>query len=434
MKTAVHDRETHDFAVWEQITDNLEWSNGDLLQPKDLKYTSPRTISYLLTGEPSAGLTKRVRKNIVWKKGKKPMLTSHEVQSIWGSILPSNLGYPLAKSKLDDIALVCSGRAARLVKALVDFRALDKVIGTYYGPFLEELDATGQGHIYPKLNMCSTSTGRLSSSNPNGQNMPEEARGLVESLFGNMKEIDFKQLEVVGLAVLSQDPTLINDLMLGKDIHFESGKSVMGWKNPSDMTDKDRKTVKGVNFGLIYGGGAKGISAQTGTDVKIVKALIKSFYARYPGVADWQEDFYSNVASKLSVAGMENGEQIYHSLVEDTTSGRRFYFKEAAAPQWVRAKTGRRYSFKPTETKNYPVQGFAGGDIVMVALTLLWEQLYGREGTALRMTVHDSILVDTDMSDTELTSIMEDVCGETAHLLGISIPLKFDIQSGSSWQ
>jgi DNA polymerase I-like protein with 3'-5' exonuclease and polymerase domains len=100
----------------------------------------------------------------------------------------------------------------------------------------------------------------------------------------------------------------------------------------------------------------------------------------------------------------------------------------------VRVKTGRRYSFKPTETKNYPVQGFAGGDIVMVALSILWERLYGKEGTCLRMTVHDSILVDTDMSDTELQIIMDSVCGETEHLLGISIPLKFDIQSGSTWQ
>ncbi len=435
MSKAVVERDTHFADIWTYVTDNLEWSDGIQLVPKDLKATAPRTISYLLTGEPAAGLTKAVRRNIVWKTGHKPMLNKPQIHALWGNVLPTNLGYPLAKGKLDDVARMFTSTAAtNLVEAVIKFRAIDKLIGTYYGPFLEELDATGQGRIYPKLNMAATGTGRLSSSNPNGQNMPPEARNLCEASNGTMFEIDFKQLEVVGLAVLSKDPTLINDLMLGKDIHFESGKTVMGWTNPSDMTDKDRKIVKGVNFGLIYGGGAKGISLSTGTDVKIVKALIKSFYGRYPGVADWQEDFYTSVTSKLAVAGMEKGEQIYHSLVEDPTSGRRFYFKEAPAPQWVRAKTGRRFSFKPTETKNYPVQGFAGGDIVMVALTLLWERLYHRESTEIRMTVHDSILVDTGMTETELRTIMDDVCAETMHIIGITVPLTFDITSGIYWQ
>ena len=416
--------------LWKLTSDLLWWDDGTDLKPKDLKFTSARTVSYLLTGEPAAGLTKRVRKNITFRPNRVPLMTDVEVGMVWGTAKPTHLGYPMSKTEIDELTKISSCHT--YMEALLEYRAFNKLIGTYLGPFLEA--AKIQPTIHPKLNMCTTATGRLSSSAPNGQNMPEVVRNLFKSEKGEFKEVDYKQLEVMGLAHLSKDPTLLKDILDGEDIHYNTGRHVFKWKTPADMNDKQRKLVKNVNFGLIYGGGAKGLSAQTGQPVKLVKQLIDAFYFRYPGVAAWQKDFYTLVTGNLKSAGFRDGEAYYSSLVADPVSDRKFYFRESASPDWLKARSGRGYSFKPTETKNYPVQGFAGGDIVMTALALLWAWTRERTDTLLRMTVHDSILVDTVMSDNELTDIMEEVNREVEDRYGLPFNLGFDITSGQYWQ
>ncbi len=176
------------------------------------------------------------------------------------------------------------------------------------------------------------------------------------------------------------------------------------------------------------------MAAQTGQPKALIKQLIAEFYKRYPGVAVWQHNFYLEVTNNLEPAGIEQGEQVYDSMVELPISKRKFYFKESLSPIWLRKKTGRKYSFKPTETKNYPVQGFAGGDIVMEALCYLDYLLQREDCTAIRMTVHDSILVDTYMSEIELDSYMKLVCEHLESLYNLPFKLRFDITSGTHWQ
>lgn len=434
MKASVLEEEIWETSVWDRVQDCLEWSDGVPLAPKDLNFTAPRTISYLLTGCPSAGLTKRVKRNIVWKPSRGPSLPAYQISSVWGNKKPTHLGYPLSKFEMERIVRI-GGDAGALVEALRKFRDQKKLTSTYYGPFLEE--AKTQPSVHPKLNISQTSTGRLSSSKPNGQNMPEMARNLFKSTEGQLMEIDFKQLEIVALAYLSGDVTLIKDIQNGEDIHFNSGRGVMGWKTIADMDEKSRKIVKGVNFGLIYGGGAKGIAHSTGQDQKLIKALIKAFYDRYPGVRTWQNNVYTSVVGDMKPNGHRDGEQTYHSYYNDPKSQRKYHFVEGPAPGWVRAKTGRGFSFKPTETKNYPVQGFAGGDIVMRALGELWEIFKGRrcyENTKLRMTVHDSILVDTDLEEADIEDAMARVCLRIKQHYQLPFNLQFDITTGTNWR
>jgi DNA polymerase-1 len=389
-------------------------------------------VSYILTGEPAAGLTKRVRRNIVPKGD--PLLNNAEIAKVWGTKQPTHLGYPLSKFDVEDILALGNVNATDYINALMDYRTVTKLVNTYYGPFLEQ--AKIQPTIHPKMNMGTTGTGRLSSSAPNGQNLPDPVRQLFKSEYGKFMEIDFKQLEVVALAFLSKDPQLIEDIQQGRDLHYETGKHVMGWKTPADMSKKDRKLVKNVNFGLIYGGGVAGLSNQTGQPEKLIKKLINAFYGRYKHVGPWQQDFYTSVVKHMKPNGFKEGEQIYKSLVKCPISGRKFQFSEAKAPQWLRARTGRKYSFKPTETKNYPVQGFAGGDIVMMALWGLYHKLRHafRPHTQIRMTVHDSLLVDTDMSETELHRMMQEVCQDIVQYYGLPFKLDFDIEVGTYWQ
>jgi len=431
IKSLVRDESAYDNNLWITTSERLEWDDGISLSYGDVKLNAPRTISYILTGEPCTGIkkTSTAKRAIVFQRGWAPYLGSTQIKDIWGTTKPTHLGYPMPADKLIKVG---DRYHNKYVGTVLDYRSVQKLMGTYIGPFLEV--GAIQGTIHPKMNMVRTITGRLSSSAPNGQNMPPEARNCFISEHGQFHEIDFKQLEIVSLAAISQDPTLIKDLKNGEDIHYNTGKRVFKWKTPADMTDADRKIVKIVNFGLIYGGGAASLAQQTGQEKKLIQRLTSAFFDRYPGVKKWQEDFYTEVTNKLVPAGIMMGEQVYESIVTLPISGRRFYFREKESPIWLRKKTGRKFSFKPTETKNYPVQGFAGGDIVMEALSLLYEDLSILETTDIRMTVHDSILVDSYMSASELEKYMRAVCDVIEIRYNLSFTLDFDIKSGSHWK
>lgn len=415
------------------LNDYLEWSNGDDILDKHCKPTAPRTLSYLLTGEPAAGLTKLKTKGIDFKKGKGPILPSKTINKIWGRKKATHLGYSLSKKEIDAIKTYGNNAAIGLVESLEEYRKWYKLLGTYYAPFAVEMAASGQDSIYPKLNPAVTATGRTSSSNPNGQNMPGEVRSLVQATHRAIFELDFSQLEVVALATLSQDAQLITDIQNGQDLHFHTGKTVMGWKTPSDMTKKERTLVKNVNFGLIYGGTAAGLAYQTGQPVQMVKDLIDAFYARYPGVQAWQKKVYTEVVQNMKPEGHLKGEQYYSSMYTEALTGRIFKFTEGEAPPWLKKKTGRGFSFKPTETKNYPVQGFAGGDIVMVALWKFWTILRPREQTWFRITVHDSIVIDSDETKEVVEDAMTHACRYVETIYNLPVLLKFDVDTGHNW-
>jgi len=409
--------------------ERLEWNDGDPIEADEIKVNAPRTISYLLTGEPRHGLVKGTSKrSIRFASGHGPILHGSEVTRLWGTTTPDHLGYPVPVIKLEEIAKM----GYKLPHKVLGYRGVIKLMNTYYGPFLDQAQA--QGTVHPKLHICSTATGRGSSSAPNGQNLPPTARECFMSTKGLIMEIDFKQLEICALAAITQDPVLIADIQNGADIHFNTGRSVMNWKTPADMTDAERRIVKAVNFGLIYGGGANGLSISTGQPVKLIKDLIKSFFRRYQGVAIWQKAFYTEVTNAMTHDGIKDGEQVYCSDVVLPISKRLFHFRESKSPQWLRHKTGRAYSFKPTETKNYPVQGFAGGDIVMDALVYLYHELADQKDTLMRMTVHDSVVLDTSKSIAAITEIMKRVCDMVVTKYVLPFDLKFDIKSGSHWK
>ena len=402
------------------------WNDGSTVKNGDIKVSAPRTLSFLLTGQPTT--ITQGKRTLIWKAANRPAMSATIIKRIW-SVDPTHLGYPMPKATVDK--LIKDGFCVSYLKDVLEYRATQKLMGTYVGPFLEQT----QQHptVHPTMHLCSTNTGRLSSANPNGQNMPPSARELFKSEHGKFIEIDFKQLEVVALAAITQDPKLIADVRACEDIHFNSGKKVMGWKTPADMTPTDRKLVKNVNFGLIYGGGAKGLSEQTGRSKNLIRDLMRSFYARYPGVEKWQAAFYTEVVDNLKPLDIKDGEQRYHSSVLLPISDRIFHFVESESPLWLRRKTGRKFSFKPTETKNYPVQGFAGGDIVMMALVLLHKFLWDQPAE-IRMTVHDSILVDTKLPEPSIVMVMDQVCRIIESVYSLPFQLEFDTTTGTYWR
>lgn len=316
---------------------------------------------------------------------------------------------------------------------ILEYRSANKLLSTYISPFLHI--SSVQGTIYPKLNTTVTASGRLSSSSPNGQNVPPEARALIKAKDGNeLVEIDFSQLEVVASACVTGCKALQGALSNGEDIHYNSGQGIMGWRSPSDMTKEDRTLVKNVNFGAIYGGKAGGLAKQTGVDRGKIQKLIDAFYTKYPQVARWQRNLFEEIVSNMEPYKIQGGEQTYYSKYTEPFSGRKFVFKEVASPDWLRKKTGRGWSFSPNQIYNYPIQGFAGGDIVMYALTEFWRIIKKRDdGVKFRMTVHDSILVEAGYGYA-LSTAMRLACTNTEKHFNLPVKLSFEEKRGTTWQ
>ena len=322
-------------------------------------------------------------------------------------------------------------------------RKLDKELKTYYLG-LQEL-IYPDGLIHHELHQCSTKTGRLSSSKPNGQNLPSSEESEVKSAFvsrwgadGYILEADYKQLEVVALAFLSQDKTLLSDIRDGRDIHEMTGSRVFG----SSMSKDQRRVTKTINFGLIYGGGVQTLSKQSGVDPTTVKMLIDAFYLRYPRVKEWQKEVHDKVVG----AAVWEGDRTKHGAIAKVSrlpsiTGRVYTFREQET--MFRGRT--QVNIKPSETKNYPVQGLATGDIVPTVLGKLVRVLKSnprlKSKCLMINQVHDSVIFDCHKSALAealhvIRSVMERAPEIMQEVYGIDfdLPLNVEISYGPNWK
>lgn len=249
--------------------------------------------------------------------------------------------------------------------------------------------------IYANINHVNTVTGRLSSSNPNLQNIAnsEVKKGFISryNSSGSLVEFDFSQLEVVILAHVADDKQLINDILTGADIHSELYKD-MYKRYP---TKEERKPFKSLTFGLLYGAGVKTLSKNASVSKEEAQRFVKTFYTRYHGVANYHNNIIENADKQGKIIpGLKYREYL---LINEQTC-RRYRFHEYANSEWGKEKTGRVYSFSPTELKNYPVQGMATGDIVPLMLGILFRKFVNNpeyhQKVKMINTVHDSVLFD----------------------------------------
>lgn len=266
-------------------------------------------------------------------------------------------------------------------------------------------------------------------------------------------EADYSQLEVIGLAYLSQDTQLYKDILGGLDMHCLNASFLYGVdysiikaevdRGDSEWT-KRRKTAKAPGFLIQYGGGAKEMANQTGLSVAQCKGFINNYYARYTGVKEWQDSVAEEVkksrkpSPKRTEKGLPAGMGQYTSI-----TGRRYVFTEYDAPDFM-ADRGIATSFSPTQMKNYPVQGFATGDIVPLMLGKVFDVLKDsdtlRHKALLVNTVHDSILLDVHGSVLMLAAetvkqTMEEAPRYIEETFGFKfdLPLKVDVEAGKSW-
>lgn len=408
------------------IKNECEWQDGSEIEDIDfteagvkskcIKPMASRTLSFLLTGVPS-----ELNVTPKWKVRFK----EHSSYPVYDKPPPRYIdpcpvrGYSMSESVLED-------EPHLLAHDALQHRKANKMLSTYVGPMLHS--AKVQGTIHPKLNTALTNTGRLSSSNPNGQNMPPEARALIEGV--HIMEIDFSQLELVAVACISGDKQLIYDLSHGVDIHRNTASMVFG----EDNADTMRKIAKNVNFGVLYGGKATGLSHQTGVDKAQVQKLIDAFYKKYPGVARWQRAIFDEVVENMVPYDVKDGEQRYRSTYLLPISGRSFTFIEEKSPAWLRRKTGRKFSFSPQQTSNYPIQGFAGGDIVMKFLWNFWKLTRSNyKEIRFLMTVHDSVIVEVSPNYTGIKGVIEQAAEQTQRDFCLPLELKYEVEISTNW-
>lgn len=278
---------------------------------------------------------------------------------------------------------------------------------------------------------------------------------------GALVEMDYSQLEVIGLAVLCNCPVLKNDIRNGIDMHCQNAADLYNgdyltvldaYKHPTHHAHgewiKKRKLAKAFSFALQYGAGAKSLANDNGVPLKLAQKFIANYYDRYPTIKEWQQENIEAVGCSAVPTGRKTpmGYPTMKGFLEMET-GRIYEFEQFDAPDFLKEK-GIHTSFSPTQIKNYPVQGFSTGDLVPMAIGEIAKYLYYNDieqEILLINTVHDSILFDCDnfglISDTHqhlrnLKTIMLSISDDINSLwpsIDFDLPLAVDAEHGKDW-
>lgn len=352
------------------------------------------------------------------------------------------------------------------LKALAQKIRLDKEIGTYYVTVDGNCNMKGMltcvspedNVLHHMLNHTTTVTSRLSSSNPNCQNIPKSpsrVKAMFVSRFkdGMVGEIDYSQLEVVVQGLLTNDKQLVSDLINRVDFHCKrvSAKFNIDYKDAvkwcKDETDPNYKTwqprrqgAKEFSFQRTYGAGASTIALSTGMSIQDVEELIEAENKLYPGVISFNAEVERTVTA--TAEGFRDplmGYRAFRRGEWQSPTGTMYSWRTYDAPSFLK-KRGIIDTFSPPELKNYPVQG-TGGEIVQLVLGKLWRYFMKKDnwnGKAFLVnTVHDCVWFDMDASVAEevlktAKIIMEGVPTYLKKHFNIDCPVPFpvDVEMG----
>lgn len=303
-----------------------------------------------------------------------------------------------------------------IVAKLLFHRQLTKLEGTYLSGLAPLVDPKTQ-KIYTTLNQTVTATGRLSSSEPNLQNIPirlEEGRRIRHAFVPSAKgqvllTADYSQIELRVLAHLSQDPILLEAFHQDQDIHRRTAAEVFHVA-PEEVTDTMRKKAKAVNFGIIYGISDYGLAQGLGVPRQEARQYIQKYFDRYQRVKLYEDEIISQARELGYVT---------------TVLSRRRYLPELRS-----AHFGRR-SFAERIARNTPIQGSAA-DIIKLAMLRIDELI--RQGgfkAVMLLQIHDELLFEVSEGDLQFFAPV--VRREMEQALSLSVPLKVDLEWGESW-
>ena len=302
-----------------------------------------------------------------------------------------------------------------IVGKILDHRALKKLLGTYVEA-LPRLINSHTAHLHTTFNQCVTATGRLSSSDPNLQNIPvrtedgkEIRRCFLPEEGEDFLSADYSQVELRIMASLSGDEHMIEAFRTGQDIHAATSAKI-NHKTIDEVTREERSKAKSANFGIIYGISAFGLAQGLGIDRKEAKQLIDNYFKEFPNVADYIERC------------KEDARTVGYAI---TIMGRRRYLPD------INSRNGTVRAFAERNAVNAPIQGTAA-DIMKVAMVNVWRRLH-REGmhAHLLLQVHDEL--NLSVSPQEHSQVEQIVREEMEHAAELSVPLTVECGWGKNW-
>lgn len=300
-------------------------------------------------------------------------------------------------------------------KLIIEHRSLSKLMSTYTSRLVEQINPATK-RIHTSYNQTGAATGRLSSSEPNLQNIPirtHEGRRIRQAFIAApgymLVSADYSQIELRLMAHISEDPSLLKAFANNLDIHTATASEV--WGVPLAEVSSDlRRQAKAINFGLIYGMSAFGLTRQLGIDRKSAQEYIDRYFARYPNVRAYMDNTRAQAKQ--------------HGYVE-TLWGRRLYLPEINASQIPRQKAAERAAI------NAPLQGSAA-DIIKLAMINVHHWLKEQPINArMIMQVHDELVFEVKESDVEaFKAPIRQLMGE---VVSLKVPLLVSVGTGHNW-
>jgi len=298
---------------------------------------------------------------------------------------------------------------------ILGYRNLSKLKSTYIDA-LPKLIHPETGRVHTSYNQTVTATGRLSSSDPNLQNIPiraEEGNRIRQAFIPeegwSIVSADYSQIELRILAHLAQDETLIKAFQNDEDIHARTASEIFGVPMER-VTPAMRREAKVINFGIVYGMSAYGLSQQLGTEPKIAQAYIDEYFKKYSGVQTYIEKSLEEARQKGYVITLLN---------------RRRYLPDIHSPTVAIRQATERMAI------NSPLQGTAA-DIIKVAMIHIQNRIEGLGlSTKMIMQVHDELVFE--VPEEERPNVIPMIQNEMENVMELSVPLKVSVHSGKNW-
>ena len=390
-----------------EVLSNME-RNGAILNAKILNAQSKDLESrikklekkaYKIAGEEfNLGSTKQLREIFFEKLGYKVIKKT-----------------PGGQPSTDEKVLAELAEEYELPKVLLEHRTLSKLKSTYTDKLPDQISSLS-GKVHTSFHQAVTTTGRLSSSDPNLQNIPirtEDGRRIrqaFEPSKGNkFISADYSQIELRVMAHLSKDPGLLSAFQDGEDVHSKTASEVFN-VGIDDVTPDLRRNAKAINFGLIYGISAFGLGKQLGITRNLAAEYMAMYFEKYPRVKEYME------STKESAS--QNG-------YVETLFGRRLYLREINASNAMRRQASERAAI------NAPVQGTAA-DIMKIAMIKMHQSLEKEKSQAqIILQVHDELILDTP--EKEIDKVVNLTTEAMMGAAQLDVPLEIDIGIGDNW-
>ena len=320
-------------------------------------------------------------------------------------------GYSTAVDVLERLAPI-----APIVSKILDYRQITKLQSTYVIGLQDAI--LEDGKIHTRYVQDLTQTGRLSSTDPNLQNIPvrlEQGRLIRKAFVPSLENSvllasDYSQIELRVLAHISQDQHLIEAFQQGADIHTSTAMRVFGIEKAEDVTPNDRRNAKAVNFGVVYGISDFGLSNNLGISRKEAKNYIDTYFERFPGIKNYMENIVREARDKGYVETL--------------------YKRRRELPD-INSRNFNVRNFAERTAINSPIQGSAA-DILKVAMINLDKALTDAGlSTRMLLQVHDEIVLEVPMAELETVKAMVKETMESA--IQLSVPLIADENEGETW-